>query len=74
MLSPGDRPGSVREKVAEWLEAGAEAVWVLDPREETVTVHLADREPHLLKTGDLLTGGCVLPGFELELARLFRAG
>ena len=39
VLSPGDRPGSVREKVAEWLDAGTEAVWVVDPRARTVTIH-----------------------------------
>ena len=69
VLSPGDRPGYVSEKVAEWLEAGTQAVWVVDPRKRTVTVHVAGREPRVLE--DILTGGRVLPGFELSLARLF---
>jgi Uma2 family endonuclease len=71
VLSPSDRPGYVREKVAEWLEAGAEAVWVVDPQERTVTAHVAVGEPHLFRDRDVLDGDLVLPGFELALSRLF---
>lgn len=71
VLSPGDRPASVREKVAEWLDAGAEAVWVVDPRARTVTIHAADHEPRVLGELDTLGGGSVLPGFELTLQPLF---
>ncbi|MHC4940193.1 MAG: Uma2 family endonuclease [Planctomycetota bacterium] len=72
VLSPSDRPGYVSDKVAEWLESGAEAVWVVDPREQTVDVHVAAREPKTLSVPDTLRGGEVLPGFELELTTLFR--
>ena len=64
-------PDTVREKVAEWLDAGTEAVWIVDPRERTVAVHLAVGGPHLRRSGEVLRGGRVLPGFELPLARLF---
>lgn len=39
VLSPDDRPGEVLAKVADYLEAGSGAVWVVDPEAETVTVH-----------------------------------
>ena len=71
VLSPDDRPGYVREKVAEWLEAGTQAVWVVDPRKRTVNVHEPDREPRLLEATDTLHGGDVLPGFELAVAEIF---
>jgi len=71
VLSPNDRPGYVREKVAEWLEAGAQAVWVVDPRERTVTVHEAGPEPLLLGEDDLLSGGPLLPGFEIPVRDIF---
>jgi len=71
VLSPGDRPGYVRDKVAEWLEAGAEAVWVVDPTEQTVVVHLGGGEPETRHADEILRGGAVLPGFELPLAELF---
>jgi len=39
VLSPDDRPGEVAAKVADYLQAGSGAVWVVDPEAETVTVH-----------------------------------
>ena len=71
VLSPGDRPGYVREKVAEWLESGAEAVWVVDPGDGSVIAHQAEREPVRFEGDDILRGDPVLPGFELPLSRLF---
>ena len=71
VLSPDDRPGYVREKVAEWLEAGAVAVWVVDPRRRTVTVHDAGIPPSTHKESDTLRGGAVLPGLELDVLDLF---
>jgi Uma2 family endonuclease len=32
VVSPGDRPGEVAAKVAEYLAAGVRLVWVLEPR------------------------------------------
>ena len=71
VLSPDDRPGSVREKVAEWLAAGSLAVWVVDPRERTITVHEPNRRPHVLSASDRLRGGEVLLGFELAVGEIF---
>lgn len=71
VLSPGDRPGYVREKVAEWLEAGAEAVWVVDPQELTVTIHATGRDPRVIGGEAVLLDDAVLPGFEMSLAELF---
>jgi hypothetical protein len=61
----------VRERVAEWLEAGAEAVWVVDPAARTVTAHAGARERRLFEERDILDGGPVLPGFTLDLRELF---
>ena len=71
VVSPGDRAGYVREKVAEWLESGAETVWVVDPRKRTVEVHVAGEAPRVLAESDILRGEPVLPGFQLPLTRLF---
>ena len=71
VLSPDDRPGYVREKVAEWLEAGTLAVWVVDPRERTVTVHEPGQHPSVFGEADRLPGGDLLPGFELAVHDVF---
>ena len=70
VVSAGDRPGYVREKVAEWLEAGAEAVWVIDPAMHEATVHDNDGV-RTFGRGGSLEGGALLPGFALDLAELF---
>ncbi|MCK6459040.1 MAG: Uma2 family endonuclease [Planctomycetes bacterium] len=71
VLSPDDRPGYVRDKVAEWLEAGTRAVWVVDPRDRTVVVHEPRRKPVTRAEDDTLGGGDVLPGFEMPVRAIF---
>ncbi|HEX5137557.1 MAG TPA: Uma2 family endonuclease [Planctomycetota bacterium] len=71
VLSPDDRPGCVREKIGAWLEAGAKAVWIVDPRRRTVTIHEPGSEPLRLGEADTLRGGDVLPGFELPVREVF---
>lgn len=71
VLSPDDRPGYVREKVAEWLESGTHAVWVVDPRDRTVTVHEPRRKAKRLDETGTLRGEDVLPGFEMSVASIF---
>lgn len=71
ILSPDDRPGYVRKKVAEWLEAGAGAVWVVDPRACTVAVHEPKRRPAVLAEGDMLRGRGPLDGFEVPVREIF---
>ncbi len=71
VLSPDDRPGYVREKVAEWLKAGTRAVWVVDPHARAVTVHEPGRKPRVLPESQVLSGGEVLPGFELPVREIF---
>lgn len=39
ILSPGDRPGLLRTKIARYLERGAVAVVIVDPAKRTVAVH-----------------------------------
>ena len=71
VLSPDDQPGDVRERVAEWLEAGALAIWVVDTRLRSVTVHETGAQPRPLSEADTLRGGALLPGFELAVREIF---
>ena len=68
VLSPGDRPGKVLSKVADWLEAGARLVWVIDPMRRVARVYRADGSEALKGGGDVLEGEDVLEGFTLALA------
>lgn len=71
VVSPGDSRAEVASKVREYLAAGGRAVWVVDPRRRSITVHRADAAPHTLGTSDVLDGGDVLPGFRLPVRDVF---
>lgn len=71
VLSPGDTAEEVEEKVAEWLAAGARAVWVLSPKRRTVTVHRSPKDIKILTEQDELDGADVVPGFRCRVADIF---
>ena len=71
VLSPNDRHGPVAAKVRDWLTAGAMAVWVVDPRARTVTVHVAEGGHTTLREGEVLAGGAAVPGFEMPVEAIF---
>jgi Uma2 family endonuclease len=67
VLSPGDRPGEVLGKVADWLSAGTRLVWVVDPERRVARVYRHDGTETLVTAGDALDGEDVLPGFGCSL-------
>ena len=69
--SPGDTRKEVAEKAADWLVSGTLAVWVVDPSDASVTIHLPHREPRRLAASDTLDGAPLLPGFRLPVAEIF---
>jgi Uma2 family endonuclease len=72
VLSPGDRTGEVDDKIAAWLTAGVNAVWIVDPKLETVTVYESATKVHIRTAGEQLEGGNILPGFTCAVDELFR--
>ena len=71
VLSPDDRAGEVSAKVRDWLNAGCIAVWIVDPKTQTVTIYNASRKPTRLESTDVLTGDDLLPGFSTPVAEFF---
>ncbi|HEV8265035.1 MAG TPA: Uma2 family endonuclease [Gemmatimonadales bacterium] len=67
ILSPGDRPGEVLEKVGQWLGAGVRLVWILDQVRRDARVYRADGTVSILALDDDLDGEDVLPGFRCPL-------
>lgn len=72
VVSPHDLYSEVEEKVGEYLSAGVQLVWVLNPSTRAVRIHRADGTVSDLGPGDELTGETVLPGFRCRVADLFR--
>jgi Uma2 family endonuclease len=73
VVSPIDRVEEAREKVEEYLQAGAKLIWVIYPRLQVVDVIEPPGVARTLRRADELDGGPVLPGFRLKLADLFPA-
>jgi Uma2 family endonuclease len=74
VVSPDDRDREVSEKVLEYLAAGAERVWLVRPRSQTVTVYRAGGDAHVFTIEDTLTSedaGFGVARFELALGELF---
>jgi Uma2 family endonuclease len=73
VLSPGNTVKEINEKIALYFAAGSRAVWVFNPKRRTATVYSSPSEFRTLSEQDTLDGGDVLPGFSLELSKLFAA-
>ena len=71
VLSPSDRMADALSKVAMYLEAGVQLVWLVDPAASVVTVFRPDGSPKTLGQGEVLDGGDVLPGLTIPLAEIF---
>ena len=72
--SPDDTIPELMSKATEYLSAGAELVWIVDPGPQKVTVLAAGRPPRELGIDDALDGGETLPGFALRVAEVFEHG
>ena len=71
VISPSDRLTEVNEKALFYIEHGIQLVWVVNPRNRTVTVYSPDSAPHTLTQDDELDGGDVLPDFRLAVSEIF---
>ena len=72
VLSPGDRPGEVLAKVADWLSAGTKLVWVVDPERRLARVYRHDGSETLVDAHGKILGEAVVPGFSCRLDDILR--
>jgi len=70
VLSKGNTKKEMADKLVDYFNAGARLVWYIDPKARTVTVHEAPGRVTVLRGEDRLTGGDVLPGFEVSIVAL----
>ncbi len=77
IVSPTDNLAELNDKVNLYLRDGVKLVWVLDPQRKTASastltsLHPFTRQQVFLEVTDVLTGGAIIPGFEVALATLF---
>src|SRR5918993_5558175 len=71
VLSPSDRASEVVAKLEMYQEAGVPLIWLVDPDAVTVTVIAVGMSTRVLRSGDTLDGGDVLPGFTVPVVEIF---
>jgi Uma2 family endonuclease len=71
ILSKSNTPAEMKRKRGEYFEAGVQLVWIIDPKTRWAAVYTELEEPTAIDPDGTLSGGEVLPGFELRLAELF---
>ena len=72
LRSPSDSLATLQAKMEEYLANGAALGWLIDPLEKQVYVYRPDLEMLCLNNPDTISGESVLPGFVLEVQRLWR--
>ena len=70
IVSPGNEPDDIDLKIMQLQRAGTPLIWVFYPATRRVYVYEVDGVS-ILSESDTLTGGDVLPGFEVKVADLF---
>ena len=71
VLTPDHRPGRFADKLVFYLQHGVRLMWVVDPDDELIYGYAPGKESEILRPGDTLTGGDVLPGFAASVADIF---
>jgi len=72
VVSPGDTSGEVADKIDAWLAAGCAAVWVVDPKLQTVTIYHSRTNVVVKTAGETVQGDPVVPGFSCAVDEFFR--
>lgn len=70
VMSPNDTFIGTEKKAFAYLEKGSKMVWVIYPKEQTVTIYRKGSKRRL-KSTDVLDGEDVVPGFSVNVAEIF---
>lgn len=70
VISPNNRADDIHTKVTQLLNAGTRLVWVVYPENRSVVAHTSSGAK-TLGEDETLSGGDVLPGFELRVGDIF---
>lgn len=71
VLSPTDRPGATRQKIARYFECGVRGIWVVDPAVASVTVYTAGAAPRTIAREGIVDAHDLFPGLHCDLRSIF---
>ncbi|MEO8894073.1 MAG: Uma2 family endonuclease [Coleofasciculaceae cyanobacterium] len=67
LRSASDNLAILREKMSEYLDAGVQLAWLINPQQQQVEVYQQQQQVKLINLPTQLSGEEVLPGFKLSL-------
>ena len=73
LRSPSDDLGELQDKMREYIENGTRLAWLIDPSNRRVYIYRPDAAVEVLGEPQAVSGEPVLPGFVLDMARLWRS-
>ena len=71
ILSPSDTIEKLHEKIVDYFENGARLIWVVNVEEQFVLIYHSSQPDQLLRSGDMISGEEVIPGFTVPVSELF---
>ena len=71
-VSPHDTASELEAKIAQWLSAGVQLVWVLYPETHRIHVHRPDGTVTALPSDAQLSGEDSVPGSQCQVAEVFQ--
>ncbi|MEZ4731318.1 MAG: Uma2 family endonuclease [Caldilineaceae bacterium] len=71
IVSPSDRWGELRNKIAEYFAIGVERVWIVEPEKKQLLVYRTPTDFTQLTEQETVHGEGILDGFALPLRELF---
>jgi Uma2 family endonuclease len=71
VLSTSNTARETEEKLLDYFTYGARLVWYVDPPSRTIQAFTSATTSRTLSVGQVLDGGELLPGFELDILELF---
>jgi Uma2 family endonuclease len=71
LLSESDSAKAVQQKMKEWIDNGCQLAWMIDPAKKETWIYHKNGEVEIKPFSSVLNGGNVLPGFTLDLQKIF---
>ena len=71
VLSAGNTRAEMARKRREYFHAGVRLVWIVHPRSRTIAVYTSSEDVTVAEDGDIIDGGSVLPGWQVDTTLLF---
>jgi Uma2 family endonuclease len=71
VVSPSNTANEIIDKIGDYFDAKCQSVWVVYPITEQIYVYESPSETDIYGRGEAVPGEPALPGFQLDVAKLF---